>query len=65
MEKKELAQLDEQMPILENEVHVLETQLNDVTDYAEIQRISAQLDEKRAALEACEMRWLELSEKAE
>lgn len=65
MEKKELARLEEQMPVLEKAVHVLETQLNDVTDYAEIQRISAELDEKRNALEESEMRWLELSEKTE
>lgn len=65
MEKKELAQLDEKMPELEEEVHALENALNGVSDYDEILSISKELEDKRSELEASELRWLELSEKAE
>ncbi len=65
MEKKELAQLDEQLPLFEQEVKQLEEQLNGVSDYEEIKKISDELEEKRAQLEESELRWMELSEKAE
>lgn len=63
MEKKELERLNEQVPAIEEEVASLEEQLNNVTAYAEIQKISEQLEEKRKQMEEMENRFLELSEK--
>ncbi len=62
-EKKELASIEENMPILEESIASLEEQLNTVTDYSEISKISKELDDKRNELENLETRWLELSEK--
>ncbi len=62
-EKKELASIEENMPILEESIASLEEQLNNVTDYAEISKISKELEDKRNELETLETRWLELSEK--
>ena len=65
MEKKELAQLEEQLPVLEENIKQLEDSLNNTSDYEEIKKISDQLEEKRNQLEEHELRWMELSEKAE
>lgn len=65
MEKRELEQLENQLPILEEEIKQLEEQLNSVTKYESIKEISDQLETKRNTLEESEMRWMELSEKAE
>ena len=65
MEKRELEQLENQLPILEEEIKQLEEQLNSVTEYESIKEISDQLETKRNTLEESEMRWMELSEKAE
>lgn len=62
-EKKELASIEENMPILEETISSLEEQLNTVTDYTEISKISKELENKRNELETLETRWLELSEK--
>lgn len=62
-EKKELASIEENMPILEETISSLEEQLNTVTDYSEISKISKELEDKRTELETLETRWLELSEK--
>lgn len=62
-EKKELASIEENMPILEETISSLEEQLNTVTDYTEISKISKELEDKRNELETLETRWLELSEK--
>lgn len=62
-EKKELASIEENMPILEETILSLEEQLNTVTDYSEISKISKELEDKRNELETLETRWLELSEK--
>lgn len=62
-EKKELASIEENMPILEETISSLEEQLNTVTDYSEISKISKELEDKRNELETLETRWLELSEK--
>lgn len=51
------------MPVLEESIASLEEQLNTVTDYSEISKISKELDDKRNELETLETRWLELSEK--
>lgn len=65
MEKRELEQLENQLPILEEEIKQLEEQLNSVTEYERIKEISDQLESKRNTLEESEIRWMELSEKAE
>jgi ABC transport system ATP-binding/permease protein len=65
MEKKELEQLEEQLPILEENIKQLEDSLNNTSDYEEIKKISNQLEEQRNQLEESELRWMELSEKAE
>lgn len=65
MEKKELAALEESLPVLESMIKHLEEKLNEVSDFASISSISKELEEKRNALEESELRWMELSEKAE
>ena len=65
MEKKELAELEKTMPVLEEKVKNLEDALNTLSDYEEIKKVSDALEEKRNALEESEMRWMELSEKME
>ncbi len=62
-EKKELASIEVNMPLLEETISSLEDKLNTVTDYAEISSISKELEDKRNELETLENRWLELSEK--
>ena len=64
-EKKELEKLETQLPALEENVSSLEQQLNLVTDYSEIQKISSHLEQARQNLEEAELRWMELSEKSE
>lgn len=65
MEKKELSELEKQLPALEDEITVLEQKLNDCTDYAKIKEISSLLEKKRDALEEFTLRWMELLEKSE
>ena len=65
MEKKELAELEKKMPVLEDQVKNLEDTLNTLSDYEEIKKVSDALEEKRNVLEESEMRWMELSEKME
>lgn len=62
-EKREFASIEEKMPQLEEEISKLENDLNNVSDFNEITRISNLLEEKRNELETLENRWLELSEK--
>lgn len=64
-EKKELEKLEAQLPQLEETVTALEEKLNTVTDFSDIQEISTQLETARNQLEESEIRWMELSEKAE
>lgn len=64
-EKKELEKLEKKLPKLEEAVKDLEARLNQVTDYSDIREISDQLENTRNILEESEMRWMELSEKAE
>ena len=63
MEKKELQKLEEQMPVLEEEVAALETKLNETADYEQIKVIGEQLEAKREEQEEAVLRWMELSEK--
>ncbi len=65
MEKRELEQLEQQLPILEEKIQQLEEQLNSVTEYEKIKEISEQLENQRNTLEESEIRWMELLEKAE
>ena len=65
MEKKELEKLEKEIPGAEQNVRDLEAQLNNATDYPEIQKISADLETARSQMDEMEERWMELSEKAE
>ena len=65
MEKKELEKLEKEIPGAEQNVRDLEEQLNNATDYPEIQKISADLETARSQMDEMEERWMELSEKAE
>ncbi len=65
MEKKELAELEKRLPDLEVQINQLEHKMNETSDYDVIKTISFELDAKRVQLEESEMRWMELSEKAE
>ena len=65
MEKKELAELEKKMPVLEEKIHQAEQQLNECTDYTKMKALSDQLESDREFLEECTLRWMELSEKAE
>ena len=63
MEKKELAALEEKMPVLEQETADLEEKLNQLSDYEEIMKVSTLLEQKREEQEEAVLRWMELSEK--
>lgn len=65
MEKKELAELEKQLPKLEDQIHALEQKLNGASDYEVIKNASDELEASRIQLEELELRWIELSEKAE
>ena len=62
-EQRELAQLEEQMPLLEEEKAALEQQLSGgLTDPQAIAEASARYEEVQRALDEAELRWLELNE---
>ena len=62
-EKKELEELDKQIPLLEEEKAQLEALLSGgATLPDEIAKASARYKEVQDALDEAEMRWLELSE---
>ena len=62
-EQRELAQLEEQMPLLEQEKAALEQQLSGgLTDPQAIAEASARYEEVQRALDEAELRWLELNE---
>ena len=62
-EQRELAQLEEQMPLLEQEKAALEQQLSGgLTDPQAIAEASARYEEVQRALDEAELRWLELTE---
>ena len=62
-EKRELEELEKQMPLLEKEKEQLEALLSGgATSPDEIAKASARYKEVQDALDAAEMRWLELSE---
>ena len=62
-EQRELAQLEQQMPLLEEEKAALEQQLSGgLTDPQAIAEASARDEEVQRALDEAELRWLELNE---
>ena len=62
-EQRELAQLEQQMPLLEEEKAALEQQLSGgLTDPQAIAEASARYEEVQRALDEAELRWLELNE---
>lgn len=62
-EKTELEKLDKDLPLLQKEKEDLEIKMSNNIEYAELQKISARINEILAALDEKEMRWLELNEK--
>ena len=62
-EQRELAQLEQQMPLLEQEKATLEQQLSGgLTDPQAIAEASARYEEVQRALDEAELRWLELND---
>lgn len=61
-EKTELENLDKEIPNLQKEKEELEIKMSSNISYDEIQKLSLRVNEIIAALDAKEMRWLELSE---
>jgi ABC transport system ATP-binding/permease protein len=61
-EKSELESLDKDIPALQKEKETLELKMSENIAYEEIQKIGVRVNEIIAALDAKEMRWLELSE---
>ena len=62
-EQRELEQLEQQMPLLEQEKAALEQQLSGgLTDPQAIAEASARYEEVQRALDEAELRWLELNE---
>ncbi len=62
-EKKEFELLEKEMPLLEEEKHVLANQMSNAKlSFEELQKISNRMIEINRLLEEKEMRWLELSE---
>lgn len=65
MENKEKEQIEEVLPLLEQQIQELEEQLSSVTEYDAIKEISDALEQKRNALETKSERWMELEEIAQ
>lgn len=63
-ERRELEQLDEEIPRLTEEKHALEEELSlGGTDFERIQAVSVRIGEIAAALDEKELRWLDLDER--
>lgn len=65
MEKKELAQINEKIPELEQKIQNLNNEMNFVSDYETIHSLSLKRDLLEQELEEFTMRWMELEEKNE
>lgn len=65
MENKEKEQIEEVLPLLEQQIQELEEQLSSVTEYDAIKEISDTLEQKRNELETKSERWMELEEIAQ
>ena len=63
-EKTELEKLDKDLPLLQKEKEELQTKMSSNISYDELQKISGRVNEILAALDAKEMRWLELNERS-
>lgn len=65
MENKEKEQIEEVLPLLEQQIQELEEKLSSVTEYEAIKEISDTLEQKRNELETKSERWMELEEIAQ
>lgn len=65
MENKEKEQIEEVLPLLEQQIKELEEKLSSVTEYDAIKEISDTLEQKRNELETKSERWMELEEIAQ
>jgi len=65
LEKKELEILEADIPALEQKLQQLDEQLNQVTDFHDIQELSNQRNALENEIETKSIRWLELLEKEE
>lgn len=65
MENKEKEQIEEVLPLLEQQIQELEEKLSSVTEYDAIKEISDTLEQKRNELETKSERWMELEEIAQ
>ncbi|OUQ13569.1 ABC transporter [Massilimicrobiota sp. An142] len=65
LEKKELESLEADIPALEQKLQQLDEQLNQVTDFHDIQKLSNQRNALENEIETKSIRWLELLEKEE
>lgn len=65
LEKKELESLEADIPALEQKLQQLDEQLNQVTDFHDIQELSNQRNASENEIETKSIRWLELLEKEE
>lgn len=63
-EQREFDGLEAVMAGLEERKKELSAQMNDLTDYEELQALGQELEQVKAELESKEIRWLELSEQA-
>lgn len=63
LEKKELESLEADIPALEQKLQQLDEQLNQVTDFHDIQELSNQRNALENEIETKSIRWLELLEK--
>ena len=64
-ENKEKEQIEEVLPLLEQQIKDLEEKLSSVTEYDAIKEISDTLEQKRNELETKSERWMELEEIAQ
>lgn len=65
MENKEKEQIEEVLPLLEQQIKDLEEKLSSVTEYDAIKEISDTLEQKRNELETKSEKWMELEEIAQ
>lgn len=62
-EKRELEQLEVELPKLESEKQNMTLEMNSESDYERLQELATKLEEKKVEIDRKEERWLELSEK--
>ena len=64
-EKKELQSLEELIPTLEQQLKDIDTKLNDMTDFQDIQTLTQKREQLEKDIEINSERWMELLEKEE